>query len=279
MSGATVSLIEQQFPDIQDEARYCTERLSEILKEEPLLKVSYVIGVSDGSLVKILTGKGLSRYLLKKISRGLRNWDNSDAAIARTPRVRRILSLHRRYQVLGTLAEVGREMGLSRERVRQLLTNGEKLGLFHYRDQSGIKSLALRVSREKLLEGYRNLLQLRRVAERNNLSIYQVYRLVRFYRITKKKSSKGQGWRVTASEPSCSTIQSLGKKESILRRQSCRGLRRDDTSPLRSQSFGDPFILFGANSRFLFPKILPGPPHLCQCPELRASCYNFLTVS
>jgi ribosomal protein S14 len=44
----------------------------------------------------------------------------------------RLLELHERYRRAGTLEAVGREMGVTRERVRQLLRKGAWMGLYPY---------------------------------------------------------------------------------------------------------------------------------------------------
>ena len=106
--------------------------------------------------------------------------DNSDS-------LQRIYSIHKLYMAKRSLAEVGREIGLSRERIRQLLEKGERLGLFKYKGLYG--TIDLRVTKKKILEDYEKTLQLGKVAERNGLSIYGLNRLISHYHITSKRLS------------------------------------------------------------------------------------------
>jgi hypothetical protein len=55
-------------------------------------------------------------------------------------RLERLLEVHRLYQAHGTLAATAKALGLSRERVRQLLIQGSKVGLFEYRSSTALRA-------------------------------------------------------------------------------------------------------------------------------------------
>jgi hypothetical protein len=105
-----------------------------------------------------------------------------------SPKVRRLLFVHKRYRAIGTLAGVGREIGLTRERVRQLIQNGVVLGLFEYKRP--VKTADLNIPKEKLVEDYRNLLQYKLVAEKNRITLYQFYHLLKVHQLTREEIAK-----------------------------------------------------------------------------------------
>jgi ribosomal protein S14 len=113
-----------------------------------------------------------------------------------SPKIQRLLYVNRRYQELGTLAGVGRELGLSRERVRQLIQSGVNLSLFEYRKRKELPVINL--SRESFLEDFQNLLQLRLVAKKNGISLRQLNQLLKAYGISHQEleTAKFQGHQI-----------------------------------------------------------------------------------
>ncbi len=161
-------------------------RLKEnIVDQESLLKVAICLGVTPTTLRKILTGHNPSRYLLKKLSQRLQNLADPNEALLQSSKVQRLLLIHRLYQQKGTLAGVGKEVGLTRERVRQLLNNGESLGLFEYKKPEDL--FLPSIPKEKLIEDYKNLLQFKLVAKSNGISLHRFYQMVKYYQITPKE--------------------------------------------------------------------------------------------
>jgi hypothetical protein len=156
----------------------------QIVDQKSLLKVSIWLGSTPSTLRKILSGCPLSKFLFKKLSQDLQNWRNPDEALLQSPKVQRLLLIYRLYQVKGTLENVGKQVGLRRERIRQLLNNGERLGLFEYKKPE----LSLpSIPKEKLIEDYKNLLQLGLVAKNNKISLHQLKQLVKYFQITGKE--------------------------------------------------------------------------------------------
>jgi hypothetical protein len=106
-----------------------------------------------------------------------------------SPKVRRLLFVHERYRAIGTLAGVGREIGLTRERVRQLIQKGVVLGLFEYKRL--VKTVHLiNIPKEKIIEDYRNLLEFKLVAEKNRITLYQFYHLLSVYQLSREEIEK-----------------------------------------------------------------------------------------
>ncbi|NKE70418.1 hypothetical protein [Candidatus Manganitrophus noduliformans] len=155
--------------------------VAKIVRDEiDLLEVSSRCRVNPTTLRKILEARPISHYAEKKIRAGLGFAPSPGEGVSNRPStVTRLRELHRLYREKGTLAAVGRETGLSRERVRQLLVRGAKIGLFEYAPL--FPSLP---SKEKILDDYRTWLKLDAVAEANRLSMTALRRLQRLYRIT-----------------------------------------------------------------------------------------------
>lgn len=83
------------------------------------------------------------------------------------------------YQRHGTLEKVGRILGLTRERIRQVLVKGSRLGLFEYKPREYVIIL-----KGKILEGYRKRPSLVAVARANNISTGYAQKLCTLHGIT-----------------------------------------------------------------------------------------------
>lgn len=157
--------------------------VAKIVRDEiDLLELSSRCRVNPTTVRKILEERRISPYTEKKIRAGLELAPPPAGISGRLSKVERLREIHRLYLEKGTLEAVGRTIGLSRERVRQLLVRGVRIGLFEYS--------ARRISdpsREKILEDYRKFLGLEGVAEVNRLSIATLRRLCRSYRITREE--------------------------------------------------------------------------------------------
>lgn len=84
------------------------------------------------------------------------------------------------YEKHGTLDAVGRHIGLSRERVRQLLVRGTKAGLYTYNS----KKRGPACDPQKLLDDYRRLGSVKRVAHENSLNHVHVVKALKQHGVT-----------------------------------------------------------------------------------------------
>lgn len=173
--------------DPTDATRLFSEVARRVHNEIDLLEVSSRCRVNPTTLRKILEARPISYDAGKKIFAGLRSPTAAGEGPVRPSRVERLRTIHRLYQEKGTLAAVGRAIGLSRERVRQMLVKGTKIGLFQYT----ARALPL-PSREKILEDYRKLLSLEAISKENRLSLLSLRRLCRSYGITREELVKIQ---------------------------------------------------------------------------------------
>jgi len=105
-------------------------------------------------------------------------------SFSRYPTVERLRYTHRLYQDLGTVESVGKALGLTRQRVSQLLVTGKKLGLFEYKRKPHEYPF---VAKEKLLADYREYLSLEQVARANGITVLHLRKLRTAYRITDKR--------------------------------------------------------------------------------------------
>ena len=148
-----------------------------------ILEASSRFGVNPSTIKKILEGKPLSYNVQEKLIAAAESQLATDAA-AREPSklpsmVERLKHVHQLYEDLGTLEAAGRVIGVTRERVRQLLVKGSRLGLFEYKPFEYPF-----VPKEKLIADYRRLLSLGRVAKANGITSGYLGKLLTAYRIT-----------------------------------------------------------------------------------------------
>ena len=110
--------------------------------------------------------------------RGAR-WSRPTTAAAR------LETLHAMYEQLGSLGAVGRQVGLTRERVRQLLVKGAERGLFAYTPRR-YPSL----SKEQIIAGYTEIQSLSRMARLYRMSENHLKKLLAEYSITEPQLAR-----------------------------------------------------------------------------------------
>ncbi len=99
------------------------------------------------------------------------------------------------YQEGGTLEYVAKRMYLTRERIRQILTKGTQLGLFNYtgRDYHYI-------DKNRIIADFAKYLNLRKVAQANEVSLSYLKRMLTAYKITENDL---EALRLNAHKNSC----------------------------------------------------------------------------
>lgn len=153
------------------------------------------LDVRPSTLRKILDGRLLSEPARRKLERRLIARDPARPTELNPSLRERLLRLHALYRELGTLEAVGRRMGLTRERVRQLLVKGTKLGVFEYRPYDYPI-----IEKDKLVTDYARFLSADRAAKANNISAQYLRKLLTAYGVSSKQL---RGLRAQARKRHC----------------------------------------------------------------------------
>jgi hypothetical protein len=165
------------------------QHLKEMIQDEKqLMQIAFCFRINPTPLRKIRSNEPPSRYILNKLQKveaELSEGADLNDFLFKSPRGRKLISIYRLYQKEGFLEGVGRLMNLSRERVRQLLDKGTKLGLFEYK-KFNLKGLA-DLSKGKIIEDYKKSLSLKEAAHLNGISMYQLFQILHQYKITSRE--------------------------------------------------------------------------------------------
>lgn len=158
-------------------------KLREIVKSDvDMFNLASQWGVREYSLRKIYEGKPVSSLLARKVAAALRAPNLIDLRNKPSAQIERLQSIYNLYKQVETLEAVGKQVGVTRERVRQLLAQGDRMGLFEYNPREYPF-----VSKEKIIEDYKKTLSLSRVARLNNISTAYLCRVLTAYSITEQQ--------------------------------------------------------------------------------------------
>lgn len=158
-------------------------KLREIIKSDvDMFNLASKLGVTATSLRKIYEGKPVSSPLANKVAAALSAPNLIDLRNKPSAQLERLQTIYNLYKQLGTLEAVGKQIGVTRERVRQLLAQGDRIGLFEYNPREYPF-----VSKEKIIEDYKKTFTLSRVARLNNISTTYLCRLLTAYSITEQQ--------------------------------------------------------------------------------------------
>ena len=137
-----------------------------ILRTAEAIEASSKLGMSPATLGRILEGKPIPQSAVDKIQRALKNRSKLSRIFFRRPlKIVRLLQVYDLYKEKGTLEAAGDELGLTRERIRQLLMKGVHLGLFEYKRR--VRHI---ISKEKIIEDFKRGLNFTSVVRENHIS-------------------------------------------------------------------------------------------------------------
>lgn len=154
-----------------------------VRNEVSLLLVASKLGVRPSTIRKILNGWALSRVVERRIDTALNEGALSAPFGLASAKLEKLTDIFDLYQRERSLEAVGKKIGLTRERVRQLLVKGSKIGLFHYQP---LRHFRPSVSKEKILSDYLKFRKLYLVARENGISTVRLKNLRLRYGITQK---------------------------------------------------------------------------------------------
>jgi hypothetical protein len=124
--------------------------IKELVKNRiDLWNVSHHLNVNPSTIIKLLEGRPISRVTVKKIKSAFLGLGmlHENSVTFRYPEwnqtaVERFRVVYQLYVQENSLRVVGRRLGLSRERIRQLLERGSEMGLFKYTPLKSPRSCA-----------------------------------------------------------------------------------------------------------------------------------------
>lgn len=158
-------------------------RLLELMKDESgtaVFEVASRLGVNASSIRKVLDGTPVSKALENKLRNALENVAASEGnKCLRPSKIDRYYEVFKLYRKLGTLEAVGKQLGVTRQRVRQILVKGTDIGLFEYKPYDYAY-----VPRDKLITDLIKYRSLGEVAKANQISSTYLHKLMTTYSIT-----------------------------------------------------------------------------------------------
>jgi hypothetical protein len=158
-------------------------KLREIVKSDvDMFNLASNLDLTATSLRKIYDGKPVSKFLAGKVAAALRAPNIIDLVNKPSARIERLQNIFDLYKQVGTLEAVGEQVGLTRQRIRQLLVQGDRMGLFKY-----IPYEYPFVSKEKIIEDYKKTTSFSRVARLNNIPTTYLHKLLTAYSITQEE--------------------------------------------------------------------------------------------
>jgi transposase-like protein len=168
-------------------------RLKDLINNKSdVWKISDRLNVYPSTVQKILDGNPISRSVTKKIETAFEAAFDGNGAIEKEEdcerqepnrsSVERFMVAYDLYSKEKSLRAVGKKLGISHERVRQLLEKGSEVGLFEYSPPNPRPAI---LSRQKILKDYGKYLHRKEVAKQNRISSYYLSRFMEFHHITK----------------------------------------------------------------------------------------------
>lgn len=158
-------------------------RLKEIIRNESdLLDASSRWGINVPTLRRAFQGKDITPRTEHKILAVLDCQNPMQLNVSKPSRSpERLTHVYQLYKELGTLQKVGQQIGVTRQRVRQLLVQGSKLGLFHYQPYEYPY-----IPKEKLVADYTSFPNFNEVARINHISTSYLHKLLSAYSVTEE---------------------------------------------------------------------------------------------
>lgn len=192
-------------------------------------KISDRLDVNPSTIQKILEGRPISRSVTQKIeaahARGALNGNGAGRRReSKRSTLGRMMEAYRLYQKENSLRRVGKKLGVSHERARQLLEKGSEIGLFKYEPAKPPT-----LSRKRILDDYRRFLKRDQVARANQISPYTLSKLMALRRITTSdlEAIRREEWRRQCIERYRALAASLGRRPTqaeLFRSKSTRSL-------------------------------------------------------
>lgn len=188
-SDITASDLRGTSNDVNLEVLNLPLKLRNILTKAGILTISDLLSCSNKRLFKI-------KNIGKKYYKNLQNIKNKYKsgkiyAIEYTDLcvdqgiVDRLNTVYQLYKKLGTLQAVAVEMGITRERVRQLLRKGQEYKLYTYETttKSNLKNLSQSIEKQRLVQEIGKSINIFKICSSLNITVSEYHKLIRLYQI------------------------------------------------------------------------------------------------
>lgn len=166
---------------------YNLKKIIRLFKKYGFLpEVARITGIPSSALRKILIKEfGVGLFELRQ-KLGIRRSCLKRRAIDR--KSSRFQQVREAYERLGTLEKAGKELGLTRQRVSQILSKGKQLGLFSYERKSGnLRVLKKELCREVLIKDIELLYSETKICLKYNINNTKLKTLLRYFNIDFKE--------------------------------------------------------------------------------------------
>ncbi len=132
----------------------------------------------------------------ERIDNALKSIEMSSYRILNRMQAKKTLEIKELYDQLGTLELVSKKLSITRERVRQLLERGNKLGLFKYEITRTVRfnQLVKKITRMQIIEEMKKGKKVSDICSILQLDFSQYFNLVKFYNIDR------EGYRIDAKK-------------------------------------------------------------------------------
>jgi hypothetical protein len=133
-----------------------------------------------------LTSKKLESLLIEGERHGLYKYTKN--VVKHEKEISRLKEIKKMYDKYLTLQKTGDELGLTRERIRQLLKKGEKLGLYTYlntwkRKEKKLKELTKKYNKNILLNVVKDIYGSNKICKKLDLKKHELKYLLNYYDI------------------------------------------------------------------------------------------------
>jgi hypothetical protein len=139
---------------------------------------------------ELLSMPGFGRRSLSQVNAVVSDCFNGNGKKIKKNRWTHLMDLYITYY---SYEAVGRQLGVSRQRVQQLVSFGQRIGVLpedlvghaeKIREKQRISGLARKISRKMLILDYVSLGNRRKIIEKYRISNYSLCKLLKYYRIT-----------------------------------------------------------------------------------------------
>lgn len=185
-TGKKISRLKTEIGFIKGKRRKHSLKLKKIIrlfkKYGFLPDVARITGIPAPALRNILVKEfGIGLFELRQ-KLGIKKSCLRRRAIAR--KASRFQQVKEAYERLGTLEKTGKELGLTRQRVSQILSKGKQLGLFSYERKSGnLRILKRELSREILIKDIELLCSGTKICLKYNINSTKLKVLLKYFNI------------------------------------------------------------------------------------------------